>query len=261
MGDNSVESNNDTSQPYATPTPRRQETCAVSILELYVVANGWILMTIVPSAEKPISPHDAMNRFVEHQMLSTFKEFRGDCHRHFKKYSDPEEARVIPPHLLVGCDENCHYLCDHYISCAFQEQSQRNKAARKKQPYHHNSGSNSFLRQHELAEQRGKPVDRVELFRQTHVRDGMFVSQVAKDAQLQSQPTIEGSQSISWDEICEMMLGRRPGYSKGLGWRPKPKARKTTNASCSTMSCSQSTVSFNYRLSLIKLYNGLKNRQ
>ncbi|TYK05479.1 CACTA en-spm transposon protein [Cucumis melo var. makuwa] len=27
----------------------------------------------------------AMNRFVEHQMLNTFKEFQGDCHRHFKK--------------------------------------------------------------------------------------------------------------------------------------------------------------------------------
>ncbi|KAA0048145.1 CACTA en-spm transposon protein [Cucumis melo var. makuwa] len=48
----------------------------------------------------------AMNRFVEHQMLSTFKEFLGDCHRHFKKYNDLEEARANPPHLLVGHDED-----------------------------------------------------------------------------------------------------------------------------------------------------------
>ncbi|KAA0034002.1 CACTA en-spm transposon protein [Cucumis melo var. makuwa] len=33
----------------------------------------------------------AINRFV-HQMLTYFKEFRGDYHRHFKKYSDPEQA-------------------------------------------------------------------------------------------------------------------------------------------------------------------------
>uniref|UniRef100_A0A9I9E854 CACTA en-spm transposon protein n=1 Tax=Cucumis melo TaxID=3656 RepID=A0A9I9E854_CUCME len=52
----------------------------------------------------------AMNRFVEHQMLMTFKEFRTDCHRHFKKYSDPEEARANPPNAL--------------------EQSRTNKAAR-----------------------------------------------------------------------------------------------------------------------------------
>ncbi|KAA0048341.1 CACTA en-spm transposon protein [Cucumis melo var. makuwa] len=44
----------------------------------------------------------AMNRFVEHQMLTTFKEFRANCHRHFKKYSDPKEARANPPNALVG---------------------------------------------------------------------------------------------------------------------------------------------------------------
>ena len=47
-----------------------------------------------------------MNRFVEHQILTTFKEFRADCHRHFKKYSDPEEARANPPIALVGRDED-----------------------------------------------------------------------------------------------------------------------------------------------------------
>ncbi|KAA0040895.1 CACTA en-spm transposon protein [Cucumis melo var. makuwa] len=94
----------------------------------------------------------AMNRFVEHQMLTTFKEFRADCHRHFKKYSDPEEARANPPNALVGRHEDWHFLCDHYISRAFQEQSRTNKAARQKQPYNHSSGSKSFLqRQYELA--------------------------------------------------------------------------------------------------------------
>ncbi|KAA0065615.1 wall-associated receptor kinase-like 10 [Cucumis melo var. makuwa] len=42
-----------------------------------------------------------MDRFVENQVLNTFKEFRGDCYRHFKKY-DPEEARANLPHILVG---------------------------------------------------------------------------------------------------------------------------------------------------------------
>ncbi|KAA0032206.1 CACTA en-spm transposon protein [Cucumis melo var. makuwa] len=48
----------------------------------------------------------AMNRFVEHQMFTTFKEFRANCYRHFKKYSDPEEARANPPNALVGRDED-----------------------------------------------------------------------------------------------------------------------------------------------------------
>ncbi|TYK00354.1 CACTA en-spm transposon protein [Cucumis melo var. makuwa] len=44
----------------------------------------------------------AINRFIKHQMLSTFKEFKGDCHRHFKKYSNFEEAHANPPHIFVG---------------------------------------------------------------------------------------------------------------------------------------------------------------
>ncbi|KAA0038213.1 CACTA en-spm transposon protein [Cucumis melo var. makuwa] len=106
---------------------------------------------------------------------------------------------------------------------------------------------NKFLqRQYELAERRGQPVNRVELFRETHVRVGTFVSQAAEDAhnqmlELQSQPTPEGSQPLSEDEICDQVLGRRPSYSKGLGWGPKPKARRTASASSLSTSCSQST--------------------
>ncbi|KAA0034817.1 CACTA en-spm transposon protein [Cucumis melo var. makuwa] len=48
----------------------------------------------------------AMNRFVEHQMLSTFKELRGDCHWHFKKYSNRKKACANPLNLLEGCDED-----------------------------------------------------------------------------------------------------------------------------------------------------------
>ncbi|KAA0040881.1 CACTA en-spm transposon protein [Cucumis melo var. makuwa] len=207
--------------------------------ERHVAINGRIPMTIALEAEKPISPHavhfsqatdvcvrktfpvrclkwadvereyierlfvldfndQAMNRFVEHQMLTTFKEFRTDCHRHFKKYSNREEARANPPNAL-----------------------------------------------YELNEKKGESVDRVELFRETHVRARTFVSQAAEDAhnqmlRLQSQPTPKGSQPLSEDEICDQVLGRRLGYSKGLGWGPKPKARRTTSARSSSTSCSQS---------------------
>ncbi|KAA0062316.1 CACTA en-spm transposon protein [Cucumis melo var. makuwa] len=100
--------------------------------------------------------------------------------------------------------------------------------------------------QYELAERKGESVDRVKLFQETHVRAGTFVSQATEDVlnqmlELQSQPTTEGSQSLSKDEICDQVLGRRPGYSKGLGWGPKPKARRTASASSSSTSCSQST--------------------
>ncbi|TYK26661.1 CACTA en-spm transposon protein [Cucumis melo var. makuwa] len=247
-GSSSVGDNMESSSQQATPTPRRRAQSRLLELERHVVINGCIPMTIAPGAEKSISPHvvrfsqaidvcvrktfpvrclkwaDVGREYIEVvkgdlQMLTTFKEFRADCHRHFKKYSDLEEARANPPNALVGRDEDWHFLCDHYISRAFQ---------------------------YELAERQGESVDRVKLFRETHVRAGTFVSQAAEDVhnqmlELQSQPTTEGSQSLSKDEICDQVLGRRPGYSKGLGWGPKPKARRTASASSSSTSCSQST--------------------
>ncbi|KAA0042378.1 CACTA en-spm transposon protein [Cucumis melo var. makuwa] len=74
-----------------------------------------------------------------------------------------------------------------------------------------------------------------------------FVSQAAEDEyhqmlELQFQPTLEGSQPLFGDEICETVLDRRSSYSKGLGWGPKPKSFKTTGVSRSTTSCPQSTI-------------------
>ncbi|KAA0055491.1 CACTA en-spm transposon protein [Cucumis melo var. makuwa] len=215
-------------QQPVTPTPRRRAQSRLLKLERHIAIHECIPMTIAPDAEKPIFPHvwffvldfndQAMNRFVEHQILTTFKEFRTDCHRHFKKYSDPEEARANPPNIL--------------------EQSSMNKAARQKQSYNHNSGSKSFLqRQHELDEKKGESIDRVELFRETHVRAEKFVLQATEDV----HPTPEGSQPLFGDEICDEVLGRQLGYSKGLGWGPKSKARKTMSGSSSTTSCPSST--------------------
>ena len=68
--------------------------------------------------------------------------------------------------------------------------------------------------------------------------------------ELQSQPTLEGSQPLSRDEICETVLGTQPDYSKDLGWGPKLKARKTTSASSSTTSCPQSRVELRLHVKL-----------
>ena len=52
-----------------------------------------------------------------------------------------------------------------------------NKAAKAKQPYNHNSGAKLFLqRKHELTEQRGHPIDHVELFTKTYAWGGQFIS-------------------------------------------------------------------------------------
>ncbi|KAA0047465.1 zinc finger protein ZPR1-like protein [Cucumis melo var. makuwa] len=77
--------------------------------------------------------------------------------------------------------------------------------------------------------------------------------------ELQSQPTLEGNQPLSGDEICDQVLGKQPGYSKGLGWGPKPKVRKTTSAVVPQRHVrSPQKKRLNYKLNLMKLWNGLK---
>ena len=53
---------------------------------------------------------------------------------------------------------------------------------------------------------------------------------------LQLQPVPEGSQPLSNDEICNIVLGRQSSYSKGLGWGPNPKSIKKSTSSASSSS-------------------------
>ncbi|KAA0044988.1 gamma-aminobutyrate transaminase POP2 [Cucumis melo var. makuwa] len=148
-GSSSVGENSESSsQPSATLTPKRHTQSRLLELECYVTGNGRIPMMIAPNAEKEYIKvvkadlqrffvldfnDQAMNTSVEYQTPNTFKEYWGDCHKQFKKYSDSEEARANPPNLFVGRNEDWHFLYDHYMSHAFQ---------------------------HELVEQRAESVDR-----------------------------------------------------------------------------------------------------
>ncbi|KAA0046162.1 NBS-LRR type resistance protein [Cucumis melo var. makuwa] len=104
------------SQQPATPTPR---TCAVSTLGVRApCCNKWMhsnddrlwsgeayfptRRSLQPGDRRQLFVLDfndqAMNKFVEHQMLMTFKEFWADYYRHFKKYSDSE--RLVPTYQM-----------------------------------------------------------------------------------------------------------------------------------------------------------------
>ena len=51
---------------------------------------------------------------------------------------------------------------------------------------------------------------------------------------IQFQPTIENSQLLY--DVCQTVLGRRPGYLKGLGWwDPRPKSRHVADSSFSVV--------------------------
>ncbi|KAA0033765.1 CACTA en-spm transposon protein [Cucumis melo var. makuwa] len=92
------------SSQQATPTPRRRAQSRLLELERHVVINGRIPITIAPAAEKPISPH--VVRFSQAIGVCVQQKFPVRCLKHFKKYSNLEEARANPLNALVGRDED-----------------------------------------------------------------------------------------------------------------------------------------------------------
>ncbi|KAA0064074.1 CACTA en-spm transposon protein [Cucumis melo var. makuwa] len=91
-------------------------------------------------------------------------------------------------HFLKWTDVTPEYI--ELVKGSLQEQSSMNRAARAKQPYNHSSDAKSFLhRQHELAEQRGHPINRVDLFKETNVRGGQLISSTIADAHVDDRVT------------------------------------------------------------------------
>ncbi|TYK29255.1 CACTA en-spm transposon protein [Cucumis melo var. makuwa] len=110
------------------------------------------------------------------------------------------------------------------------------------------------IQKYELAERKGEPVDRVELFWETHVQAGTFVSQAVEDAhnqmlELQSQSTLEGSQPLSDDQATQKASVEDP--SQRLAKRRVRTVRRH-------LVRSPHKKRLNYKLNLMKLWNGLK---
>ncbi|TYK23141.1 CACTA en-spm transposon protein [Cucumis melo var. makuwa] len=90
----------------------------------------------------------ALTWFVEHEMLTVWKEFRGQNHRHFKKSN----------HRKIG----------------LLERSSPTTTAAPPSHFYNNM----------LAEKQGHSIDHVELFKKTHARGGQFISQAMVDAHI-----------------------------------------------------------------------------
>ncbi|TYK16434.1 CACTA en-spm transposon protein [Cucumis melo var. makuwa] len=105
-----------------TPTARRRQHSKNLEFERYVAHNGKILISIASGEDKPILPYVVRfsntigvlirdtfpvyilkwtdvtpynSWFVKHQMLSIWKEFRGQNHHYFKKFADSEQSHSI----------------------------------------------------------------------------------------------------------------------------------------------------------------------
>uniref|UniRef100_A0A9I9EAI8 CACTA en-spm transposon protein n=1 Tax=Cucumis melo TaxID=3656 RepID=A0A9I9EAI8_CUCME len=108
----------------------------------------------------------AMNRFVEHQMLRTFKEFQGDCHKNFKA----TPRRLMPTPKPIGGTSN-------HGRTRLLDRSSLIITVAGQSPFYNDS-------MNLLSKEASRSTNQM--------------------LELQSQPTSKGSQPLSRAEICEM---------------------------------------------------------
>ncbi|TYK11015.1 CACTA en-spm transposon protein [Cucumis melo var. makuwa] len=118
--------------PQLTPSPTSRrlphsknmelERCAISVLTqntFPINALKWADVTpeYIQLVKGSLQVSDQeLTHFVEHQMLSMWKEIKRDNHRHFKQFNELEEARANPPSRLLNRVEDWYFLCNHYMT-------------------------------------------------------------------------------------------------------------------------------------------------
>ncbi|XP_038887409.1 poly [ADP-ribose] polymerase 1-like isoform X2 [Benincasa hispida] len=177
-----------------------------------------------------------VKKYVLQRVQNTFKEYRSDLYKHYRRFKDPKEARACPPKRITDATD-WNLLCNRWETPEWKKKTETNKKSRSKIPYLHRTGSKSFVQvQSEMKIKEGRDVDQVDLFRQSHFceKDG-WVNNNAKDAYLEMQRLMEASfqedpTPMSSVEVCKQVLGHRSGYIKGLGLNPKPSSSSSVTS-------------------------------
>ncbi|KAA8524324.1 hypothetical protein F0562_010747 [Nyssa sinensis] len=105
-----------------------------------------------------------------------------------------------------------------------QEISKKNSKNCAKQVVRHCGGSKSFVQylyKHNAKTE--QPIGRIELWKWTHYKEpNRWITPQCEEyydemRKLQSESMAEGAEPLTEEEICAQVLGRRPGYVRGLG--------------------------------------------
>ncbi|XP_048437771.1 uncharacterized protein LOC125476079 [Pyrus x bretschneideri] len=193
---------------------------------------------------KDISPE--VITYLDETFANRYKNWKSDLHAHFKKFNDPEVARLEGcPSELEHRPEDWEWLCNHFTDSKFVKKSVAGKIARDSKTLLHHSGSKPFSYNLETRRQEGSKFPEIDVFKDVYVRPGneiaeqLHATMVEKgDAVLQeatSQLPLEtpmedvtlpedvGFQIMT--EVLDQKYGRRHGkVVRGIG---KARVRET----------------------------------
>ncbi|KAL5722368.1 hypothetical protein ACHQM5_005898 [Ranunculus cassubicifolius] len=169
---------------------------------------------------------------VDDSMKSLIRDRRNKFHKYYKNLCEGTNKRE-QPHKEVTA-ENWEELCTLFESEKFKAASARNKNNRKKQKVNHRGGCKSFVRhRHDLRDlETGKEPDQVDFYciMRWNQKKGWIAPEAEanydKMIDIRNQPVEEGNPKLTDAEIAAKVLGKRPGYIRGLGHGEVAPSRK-----------------------------------
>ncbi|TXG65461.1 hypothetical protein EZV62_006736 [Acer yangbiense] len=168
---------------------------------------------------------------VNHLASERYRDFRYDMNMHYKSFSSMEVA-LENPFKNVRQDD-WTWLCKKIFTVEwYQEKSKKNIANRKKLKFTHCGGSKPFVNHLED----DPTMDEIQLYENTHYnkKKEQWVHPDAKLAHEKMKTLFSDHEKhpdeerATQREICDQVLGKRPGYVKGLGFGPKPTSMRAT---------------------------------
>lgn len=181
-------------------------------------------------------PH--VGKVVNSYMGQRFKDYRCRLYQYYKRLEGDHHQRRRHPYEGVS-QEHWYAICDRFQTEDFKKLSEKNSANRKFLHVNHCAGSKSFVRYRE--ELRLEELNFIRELTMWKVKMGVIglvlslrTSPLAKKnheemLKLQSQPILDGCDPLTEDEICDQVLGTRPGYICGLGHGKVPLSFSSTS--------------------------------
>ncbi|XP_048431358.1 uncharacterized protein LOC103960391 [Pyrus x bretschneideri] len=125
---------------------------------------------------KDISPE--VITYLDETFANRYKNWKSDLHAHFKKFNDPEVARLQGcPSDLKDRPEDWEWLCNHFTDSKFVKKSVAGKKARDSKTLLHHSGSKPFSYRIETRRQEGSKFPEIDVFKDVYVRPGNEIAE------------------------------------------------------------------------------------
>ncbi|XP_068334244.1 uncharacterized protein [Pyrus communis] len=119
---------------------------------------------------------EVMN-YLEETLANRYKNGKSTFHMFFKRWDDPEIARLHVPSELKDRPDDWEWLCKHFTDPKFVKKSVAGQKARESKTLLHHSGSKPFSYRLQTRREEGSKFPAIDMFKDVYVRPGQEITE------------------------------------------------------------------------------------